>query len=102
MTPEHCEVGQAIRADDVEVELATVDERRRPAVGSVDDVCRREHVAVRRHRDAAAAAAHPAAVEPASDLKIGDGRRQRSGNLCHDARVRVERLLHVLHVADQL
>ena len=47
--PEHGEVGEPIGADDVEVELATVDERRRSAVRSVDDVRRREHVAVGRH-----------------------------------------------------
>ena len=93
--PKHGEVGQPIRADDVEVELATVDECRRSAVRSVDDVCGREHVAVRRHRDAAAAAAHTTAVEPAPDLEVGDGRRQRSSHLGHDARVRVERLLDV-------
>ena len=100
--PEHRQVGEAIGPDDVEVELPPVHERGRPAVRSVDDVCGSEHVAVGRHRDAAAAAAHPPPVEPAPDLEIGDGRRQHSGNVRHDARVRVERLLDLANVADQL
>src|SRR2546426_1104300 len=80
----HGEVGQRVRADDLELELARVGERgAAAAVAGRDHVGRGEHEAVRGDHDAAAAAvAHAPAADAAGDAQAGD----RGSELLGDAR----------------
>src|SRR5919197_2499391 len=83
-----------VGADDVEAELAAVDERgAAPAVAAGDDVCGGEHESVRGDHYGA-----PAAVEPSAsaavvrDAEVRDGGCQPISHSNHGAGVRVERL----------
>ena len=91
--PQDGEIGKWVGADELERELAPVDERRLArAVGSVDDVGGGEHEAVRRDDDAASCAVEsPSAADSSGDAQVGDGRRQPLRDGGDDAGVGVER-----------
>ena len=92
---QHGEVGERIGADDLELELAAVDERGAPAaLGARDDVRGGEREAVRRDHDAAAAPVeHAAAADASRDAEIRDRGRQPLRHGRHGLRVGVERFL---------
>ena len=77
-TPQDREVPERIGADDLEVELAAVDEGGASlALGARDHVRRREREAVGRDHDAAAASVEDAAASDASrDTEVRDGWRK--------------------------
>jgi hypothetical protein len=83
--PQHREVRQGVGPDNLERELAAVDERRTPAAGAGDDVGGRQHEAVRRDHDGAAAAP--------PDAQVRHGRRELLGNADDGLGIRVERVL---------
>ena len=86
--PKHGEVGVRVGADDVEAQLAAVDER--GAAGprrALDHVRRGEQEPVRRDHHRAAAAGPPAA----RDAEVRHRRREPLGDRDHGARVGVER-----------
>ena len=97
---QHGEVGEGVGADDLELELAAVDERRAAAAFRArDDVGGGEREAVRRDHDAAAAPVeHAAAAHAARDAEVRDGGAQPLGHGRHGLRVGVERF--VVRVAD--
>ncbi len=86
------EVGERVRSDDLEGELAPVGERRAPAAtGAGDDVGRAQHVAVGGDDDAAAGAAHPApAPRLAGDGQMRDRGTEPRGDPGDGARVGIE------------
>jgi hypothetical protein len=92
--PKQSQVRHRIRADDLELELAAVDERRPTAVGPLDYMRRGEGEAVRRDHDGAAAAVQPAATPDAPrDPEVRYRRRQPLRNRGHGLGVSVEWLV---------
>ena len=92
--PEQCKVGHRIGADDFELELTAVDERRTPAVCSLDYVRRGQREAVGGDHDGAAAAVQAlAAPDPSRDPQVRHRRRQPLGDGGDGLRVGVERFI---------
>jgi len=91
---EDCEIGVRVRANDLEPELSSVDERCAPAaVAAGDDVGRGEHEPVGCDHDCAAAAVQPAAAAAAvRHPQVRHRRCEPVGDADHGARVGVERL----------
>ena len=93
--PEQGQIRQAVDADDLDAQLAPVDEGRATAApGSGDDVSGGEQESVRgEHERAARAGGQLAAAAAAHDPEIGHRRRQPLGDGDDDAGIGIERLL---------
>jgi hypothetical protein len=89
---EEGEIGERVRAHDVELELTAVHERRPPTARACHHVRGGQHETVGRDHDGAAAAT--------PDAQVGDGGRKPLRNRDHRLRVRVQRLV-LSHVGDE-
>ena len=94
--PQQCKVGHRIRANDLEVELTAVHERRTAAVGPLDHMRGGQGEPVGRDHDGAPAAVQsPAATDPSRDPQVRDRRRQPLRDRGNGLGVGIERFVLV-------